>query len=377
MRIVFLTLMVIHALIHLLGFVKGFGLAPVSQLSAPVSRPIGALWLLACVLLLVAVGLLALRVPSWWLLGAGALVLSQGLIVMSWSDAKFGTLANGLLLLAVVVGGALGHFAGETETRIAALLAAAPSEAGAVVTAAEVGAQPPALRRFLERSGVVGHPAPRTVRLRQAGAMQLAPGKGFLDVVAHQYFTLPQPAFLWRVKLAMFGLPIVGRDTYDGGHGRMRIEAAGLLPVVDAADAKIDQGALLRFLGESVWFPAGALAPYVTWEPGADPQREARATMRYQGVEASADYTFDGDGRFLSLRAQRYQGGGDQAVLTPWSVRASAWSRFEVSAGADVYSVEVPSEGDVVWHLPEGDFVFYRWTLRALEYDVREPYPAP
>lgn len=47
------------------------------------------------------------------------------------------------------------------------------------------------------------------------------------------------------------------------------------------------------------------------------------------------------------------------------------------SAGADAYSVEVPSEGDVVWHLPDGDFVFYRWTLRALEYDVREPYPAP
>ena len=43
MRIVFLTLMVIHGLIHLLGFVKGFGLAPVSQLSAPISRPVGAL----------------------------------------------------------------------------------------------------------------------------------------------------------------------------------------------------------------------------------------------------------------------------------------------------------------------------------------------
>ena len=52
-------------------------------------------------------------------------------------------------------------------------------------------------------------------------------------------------------------------------------------------------------------------------------------------------------------------------------------ARFDVATGADAYSVEVPSEGEVVWHLPEGDFVFYRWTLRALEYDAREPYPAP
>jgi hypothetical protein len=375
MRLALLILLLVHALIHLLGFVKGFGLAPVAQLVAPISRPVGALWLLACALLLATAATLAARWPAWWTLGAAALLLSQGLVLLAWSDAKFGTLANLLLLMAVVVGGATARFAADTEGRVVALLNAAPQEPAAAVQQVDVDALPPALRRHLTRAGVVGHPRPQVVRLRQQGAMQLAPGQGFVDVVAQQYFTLAAPAFLWRVKLAMFGLPVVGRDTYQDGHGRMRIEAAGLVPVVDEADAKIDQGALLRFLGEGVWFPAGLLSPHVAWEAGEDAQHEARATMRYQGVEGAADFTFDDAGRFVSLRAQRYRGGGEEGQLTPWSVRATTWARFDVGAADARYSVEVPSEGDVVWHLPEGDFVFYRWTIHALEYDVGEPWP--
>ncbi|MCB9656442.1 MAG: hypothetical protein H6726_02245 [Sandaracinaceae bacterium] len=375
MRIAFSVLVVIHALIHLLGFVKGFGFAPVAQLSASISRPVGVLWLTACGLLLVAVGMLTARHAAWWMPAAVGLLLSQALVFTAWSDAKFGTLANVLLVVGVAVGFGVARFERVTHARADALVSAANRDAAPIESTLPTATLPPAVRRYLERSGVVGHAAPRTVRLQQSGSMQLSPGQGFLEIQARQYVALAQPAFLWHVKLAMFGVPIVGRDTYERGRGRMRIDAGGLVPVVDAADAKIDQGALLRYLGESVWYPAAALGPHITWEAGADDQREARATMRYEGVEASADFTFDDDGRFVSLRADRYQGGGEAAVLRPWSVRASAWSHYDVHTGEEAYRVEVPSEGDVVWHEPEGEFVFFRWTLRDLAYDVDEPYP--
>ncbi len=51
-------LLVVHGLIHLLGFVKAFELAQVSQLQATITRPVGVLWLVAA-LLLVRQGLLA------------------------------------------------------------------------------------------------------------------------------------------------------------------------------------------------------------------------------------------------------------------------------------------------------------------------------
>lgn len=363
MRIAFIVILVLHGLIHLLGFLKAFDLAPIEQLTTPISRGAGVVWLVACVAVLVTAVLFALRVEAWWMVGAGALVLSQALVVSTWSDAKAGTLANLILLVGVVLGFALARFASETDRKIDALLASVPQTEGEVLSADTLERLPPATRRWLQRSGAARRVRPRVVRLRQSGEMQLQPDQGFRSVTARQVFRVDEPAFLWTARLAMFGLPIVGRDTYVDGHGRMRFEAGGLVPIVDESDEKIDQGAMLRYLGETVWFPAGAVAPEIVWEPGADAEHEARATMHHGAHEVSGDFTFDDEGRFLALRAQRYRGGGADAVLTPWSVRASAWETFD--------GVEIPSAGEVVWHLDEGDFVFYRWRVDQLELGAR------
>src|SRR3978361_1432244 len=96
-KFLFVTLLVIHGSIHLLGFVKAFGLAEVAQLHAPISRSLGLLWLAASTLLLAAAATRYVA-PSWfWIVGGVALVLSQLLIITAWDDAKFGTAANVVL----------------------------------------------------------------------------------------------------------------------------------------------------------------------------------------------------------------------------------------------------------------------------------------
>ena len=46
MTVVFAVVLVVHGLIHVLGFVKAFGLADLPQLTQPVSPSLGVLWLL-------------------------------------------------------------------------------------------------------------------------------------------------------------------------------------------------------------------------------------------------------------------------------------------------------------------------------------------
>jgi len=99
----FALLLVIHGAIHLLGFVKGFGLAPVAQLKDPISRPAGALWLLAALLFLVTAALLYAAPGRWWVAAAPAILLSQALVFGAWSDARFGTVANAIVLVPLAV----------------------------------------------------------------------------------------------------------------------------------------------------------------------------------------------------------------------------------------------------------------------------------
>ena len=159
-------------------------------------------------------------------------------------------------------------------------------------------------------------------------------------------------------------LPVEGCDRYLDGRGHMLITFGGLVSLVDARGPKIDQGTLLRFLGELVWTPSGALSPTIRWEE-VDETR-ARATMDFGGVSASGVFEFDALGRHVSMQASRYMGGGEQAMLADWHVRSTEWRRFE--------GVEVPSKGEVLWKLPDGDFSYYQWQITEVSFDRAERY---
>ncbi|MCH8559275.1 hypothetical protein LTH96_04620 [Nesterenkonia sp. LB17] len=92
-----------HGLIHLLGAVKGFGWADVEALSSSISVLAAAFWLLAATLVIASAVTLALGPPRWWAaLAAPAAIVSQVMVISSWSDAKAGTAANVVLLGAAI-----------------------------------------------------------------------------------------------------------------------------------------------------------------------------------------------------------------------------------------------------------------------------------
>jgi hypothetical protein len=104
MRGVFLAVLVIHGALHLLGFAKGVGLAELTQLTRPISKGAGFLWLVAALAMFATAAFYFRRSPSWWVLGLCAVALSQALVLSTWGDAKFGTVGNLLIVLVVAWG---------------------------------------------------------------------------------------------------------------------------------------------------------------------------------------------------------------------------------------------------------------------------------
>lgn len=89
-RAFFAAFLVLHGLIHLIGFSKAFGFVAVPQLGQPISRVEGLVWLVATGLFVASAVALYASPRRFWMVGAAALVLSQTLICGSWRDAKFG-----------------------------------------------------------------------------------------------------------------------------------------------------------------------------------------------------------------------------------------------------------------------------------------------
>jgi hypothetical protein len=97
MLIGFAFLLVVHGLIHALGFAKAFGLADLPQLREPIPVMSGVVWLVAGLLFIASAIALFAWQRGWWIVAAAAVFLSLLAIASSWNDAKFGLIANGLV----------------------------------------------------------------------------------------------------------------------------------------------------------------------------------------------------------------------------------------------------------------------------------------
>jgi hypothetical protein len=104
MSLLFAIFLVVHGVLHLMGVAKAFQVAEIPRLTQSLSQPLGVLWLLAAGLLFTTAGALFTWPRGWRAVGAGAVVLSQFAIATSWMDAKYGSIANVVVLAGVVLG---------------------------------------------------------------------------------------------------------------------------------------------------------------------------------------------------------------------------------------------------------------------------------
>jgi hypothetical protein len=159
----------VHGLIHLLGAAKGLGGADISQLPQPIGAAMGVAWLATAVIVTGTGLLLALSVRWWWMAGVAAVVASQTVILAAWTDASAGTVANVVLLLAVVYGFASeGPTSYRTKFRQRSHAALAESVTGTIVTEADLAQLPDPVAAYVRQSGAVGQATRRSPRLRRA-----------------------------------------------------------------------------------------------------------------------------------------------------------------------------------------------------------------
>ena len=92
----------LHGLIHLMGYSKAFHYTDIKNIKAHISRPVGVLWILACLLFIATAVLLLINNDYWKIIGIVAVILSQVAIIMGWKDAKYGTITNLLILSAII-----------------------------------------------------------------------------------------------------------------------------------------------------------------------------------------------------------------------------------------------------------------------------------
>jgi len=185
-----------------------------------------------------------------------------------------------------------------------------------VITQEEIQHLPQPVQRFLEYSGVIGTPRISQATIEQTGFFKIAPDKPWMPFTATQVYNIPGASFEWKVRMKMAPLIIVtGRDALQDGQGSMKIKLFGLIPLVNAKGPEMDQGAMTRYLSETIWFPQAFLDEHITWEELDF--LSARATLTIGDKFATGVFNFDNLGEFKEFTCNRYYVKGDEKLLLP------------------------------------------------------------
>lgn len=230
-----------------------------------------------------------------------------------------------------------------------------------LVTADMLDKLPAPVQRYLDFTSVVGKEWIDTVHLKQSGDFRRGEDQPWMPVSANQYYTTDPPGFAWEARFKVAALPLLRtRDTYKDGHGRMFARLAGLFKFFDVTGEQLDQGSMLRYLNEMMWFPTAFLGDNVAWQE-VDEQT-AEVTFSDHGRSVSGRMHFDDEGRLRDFTAMRYYLEADGSfTLRSWSTPITDYGSFE--------GLNLPVRGEAVWHLPSGELPYARLEVTSIEYN--------
>lgn len=366
LRYLFAFIILIHGLIHFMGFAKAFSYGNLRQLTKNISKPAGILWLVAAILFIIASIFFLLKKESWPVIAFIAIIISQVLIITIWKDAKWGTFANIIIFVVALVASGNYFFNQSVNKEISQIFNFETTDNGEIITKEMTESLPFPVKHWLQNSGVIGHEKIHYVRLKQKGFMRTKPGQQkWMSADAEQYFTIDRPAFIWKVRMKMAPLTTVaGRDKFVNGKGGMTIKLLSLVTMVNESGSKIDQAALQRWLAEICWFPSAGLSPYIKWEE--IDSLSAKATLSYKNVAGAVIFYFNEESEIIKCTADRFKENTADAPLKKWMITVKRIGVFN--------GIKIPAELEVAWQLKEGNFTWYKITLTEVEYNKAEVF---
>jgi len=217
---------------------------------------------------------------------------------------------------------------------------------------------PPPVQRYFRHVLKQGQPYINFVRLRHGGKFKTGVGKKWVNILGEEYFTTNTPGFLWQGKTNT----LTAKDYYIKGKGGLDVGIFDIYSVISGRGSKYNQGELLRWLGESVWFPTSLLPnEYLTWEPIDN--STAKLVFRYRGLQVYYKVSFNEMNEIAQLETRRNM--GDSGLKT-WIAKLSGYLNKN--------DVVIPHAIIAAWQLKQGTLYYADFKLTSIDYGIPKAF---
>lgn len=224
---------------------------------------------------------------------------------------------------------------------------------------------PPAVKRYLYYTGVVGKEKLFNVRIKFEGKIRSKPSDSWMTFTSEQYNFFDRPTRIFYIKAFKMGIPAKGIHLYKDEKAIMIIRLAGLFKIVDAKGIEMDQGETVTFFNDMCCIaPATLIDKNIQWEI-IDPLT-VKAIFTNRNITISATLLFNEKGELVNfISNDRFETADGKTYKNfPWSTPIKGYTDFE--------GIRTASSALTIYHRPDADFCYGEFVMKEIEYNCSE-----
>ena len=222
---------------------------------------------------------------------------------------------------------------------------------------------PEPLKKYLRVCGYMNTPVPVNANVYWTESwLKMTPEKDWGKLQTIQFNSVKPIARVAHMKFS--SMPVAARDLYRDGYGEMNGKLFNLFRVVFDNSKETAQSALITTFCEFMFIPGYILLDNVKWEQHSE--NAVRGTLTDNGIEVSGISYFNEAGFFTHFETDdRY-----------YSTGKNSYKKVKFPAIVESYksqgNIKINEKVKIAWHLPEGDYEYYKGIVDRIEFNVFE-----
>lgn len=214
---------------------------------------------------------------------------------------------------------------------------------------------PKQIQKYIELTNFIGKKEIKTVMIKQKGVFNPNLKGKWIPLTATQYFDVDSMGFVWNAKASIIRV----KDQFINGKGELKVKLFGLFTVGKANGPEIDQGEVLRFLAEIMWFPTAFTKDYLEWEEIDD--NSINVSIIYNQQKAKLRLHFKDSGEIWKITANRFREINGKYSLDQWIIDVLEYKNFG--------DVILPYKAQVAWKIDDKLEYYDKFHLTELWYN--------
>ena len=364
LRYIFILIVFIHGMIHLMGFAKALSDGAVKQIAKAVSIPVGILWLLTALLFFICTWQLVVKKEWWWISGLVAVICSQVLVFTNWHDAKYGTIANLLILSLVTIGYFTWSFSNSFKKEVEAALMKTTSMPDTILTEKDIQDIPEVVKKYIRYTGSVGKPKVVNFKVNFKGQIRKDEHADWMPFTSIQYNFPASSTRLFFIRATMKKLPVAGFHCFKNGIAFMDIRLLSLIKVQYQSGIEMGIAETVTFFNDMCCMaPATLIDKRIKWLESDS--TKAKASFTNNQVTITAWLYFDDSGALINFISD-----DRLAFLENQTMKKIQWST-PLKNYKTINGYKLGGTAETIYSYPEKDLTYGQFTLMHIGYNCK------